>query len=308
VVTDPAEEVLYVVADDADTYVVALDEPALARSAQRVNHDGIVHLSVHRPLSGARPQEPAVREDPAGLPMIRGAVVAASVLIGIGALAGAALLSPWVFVPIGAAGITVLVARFEAYAKTRKRMWPDRYRMIKRRTEAKLFRRSTTAVQAITNAWPHLRGLVQIDSPRRELAGSLWVLADLLQTNANLRTEWGNLDQARRDLPPHAVVQDEIADRIARIRAALSELWVDINHRIAALESLAKECSALARDERALANAYAAIRRADDHLGRVVPAGLALPDGGRELNDRVTSIVVAYRELAGLEWPGAVSR
>ncbi|MEV0129308.1 hypothetical protein AB0H83_12725 [Dactylosporangium sp. NPDC050688] len=287
-----ADDLLFVVLDGAGGCLVALDEPPLAGPVSRTGRDGVIHLV---PAGRA-----VLRPDPPGNNGLR-------LLTGAGTVAGAtvalsALLTPVVGAPIGAAGLALCGAGYRNGRSALGRRWHDRHRAL-RPAEAEVFAGAFSAAQTVLMLWPRLRDLVQVATPRRELAGSLWTLAGLLHDRAGLSEQLASLDRAAARLPSGpaaAPLREGLAQRRALVRASLDDLAGAVEARVAALETLAGECVDLVRDERAVLAALAAIARADRSLGRVVPASVAAPDETGELAAQTRAIVAAYRELTGL--------
>ncbi len=290
-----ADDLLFVVLDGAGGCLVALDEPPLAGPVSRTGRDGVIHL-----VPSGRP---VLRPDPpggTGLRLLTGAgtvaVVGATVVVS-------ALLTPFVGAPLGAAGLALCGAGYRTGRSALDRRWDDRHRMLRGTAEAEVFAGAFSAAQTILMLWPRLRDLVQVGTPRRELAGSLWTLAGLLHDRAALDEQLGELSRAAARLPSGpaaAPLRDGLAQRWALLSASRDELAAQVDARVAAMETLAGECVDLIRDERAVVAAVEAIHRADRSLGRIAPAAVTPPDETGELASQTRSIVAAYRELTGL--------
>jgi hypothetical protein len=295
------DDVLFVVSDDAGTLFVSLDEPAVAGKARRDEHDGVVHLTLLQYRSGEHPVWSRIRSDPLSLVKVRGLVVAAAAVLGVAAIVFSVLLTRWLAVPLSIAAGVYLLISYDRYAAGQRRAWAERHLVLNGNEQVRQFQRAFTAAKTISLSWPQLSGLLQMATPGREVAGTLWTLAGLLRNQAVLSNELRSLEDARAPLKPKASVHGDLEDRITRIREALAGLEPDVERRITSLETLARECDGLARDERAITDAYAAIERADRSLSGLLPDDLELPDLSRELTERVQSIIAAYRELTGLD-------
>ncbi|WP_326999965.1 hypothetical protein OHA72_33140 [Dactylosporangium sp. NBC_01737] len=291
-----ADDLLFVVLDGAGGCLVALDEPALAGPVSRAGRDGVIHL-----VPSGRPR---LRPDPPGSTGLRLLTGAGTVAVAGATVALSALLTPIVGAPLGAAGLALCGAGHRTGRSALDRRWADRHRTLHRPAEAEVFAGAFSAAQTVLMLWPRLRDLVQVATPRRELAGSLWTLAGLLHDRATLDEQLASLSRAMTRLPAGrpaaAPLQEGLAQRRALIRDSLAGLAAAVDARVAALETLAGECVDLVRDERAVRVAVEAIQRADRSLGLVVPAAVTAPDETGELAAQTRSIVAAYRELTGL--------
>lgn len=288
-----ADDLLFVVLDGAGGCLVALDEPPLAGPVSRTGRDGVIHLV---------PDGRAVlRPDPPGNTGLLLLTSAGTVAVAGATVALSALLTPVVGAPIGAAGLALCGAGYRNGRSALGRRLHDRHRAL-RPAEAEVFAGAFSAAQTVLMLWPRLRDLVQVATPRRELAGSLWTLAGLLHDRAGLGEQLASLDRAAARLPAGAAapVREGLAQRRALVLASLADLTSAVQARVAALETLAGECVDLVRDERAVLAALEAIARADRSLGRVAPAAVAAPDETGELAAQTGAIVTAYRELTGL--------
>ncbi|MDG6107193.1 hypothetical protein Daura_32665 [Dactylosporangium aurantiacum] len=287
-----ADDLLFVVLDGAGGCLVALDEPPLAGPVSRTGRDGVIHLV---PAGRA-----VLRHDPPGNTGLRLLTGAGTVAVAGATVALSALLTPFVGAPVGAAGLALCGAGYRNGRSALGRRWLERHRAL-RPAEAEVFAGAFSAAQTVLMLWPRLRDLVQVATPRRELAGSLWTLAGLLHDRAALGEQLASLDRAAARLPAGAAaLRTELAQRRALVRASLEDLAAAVGARVAALETLAGECVDLVRDERAVLAALEAIARADRSLGRVAPAAVAAPDETGELAAQTRAIVAAYRELTGL--------
>ena len=289
-----ADDLLFVVLDGAGGCLVALDEPPLHGPVTRTGRDGLIHLvPAGRPL---------LRADPPGNAGLRLLTGAGTVAVAGASLALSALFTPVVGAPIGAAGLALCGAGYRNGRSALDRRWDDRHRTL-HHAETKVFAGAFSAAQTILMLWPRLRDLVQVDTPRRELAGSLWTLAGLLHDRAALDEQLASLSRAMTRLPAGpaaAPLREGLAQRRAMVLSSLTDLAASVRARVSALEILAGECVDLVRDERAVLAAVEAIHRADRSLGRVVPAAVVAPDETGDLVVRTRSIVTAYRELTGL--------
>ncbi|MEV4516730.1 hypothetical protein AB0K00_48235 [Dactylosporangium sp. NPDC049525] len=290
-----ADDLLFVVLDGAGGCLVALDEPLLAGPVSRTGRDGLIHL--------VPADRPRLRRDPPGSTGLRLLTGAGTVAVAGATVALSALLTPIVGGPVGAAGLALCGAGYRTGRSTLDRRWADRHRTLHRAAEAEVFAGAFSAAQTVLMLWPRLRDLVQVATPRRELAGSLWTLAGLLHDRAVLDEQLASLSRAMTRLrtgPAAMPLREGLAQRRALVRVSLDDLAAAVDARVAALETLAGECVDLVRDERAAHAAVEAIQRADRSLGRVVPPVVTAPDETGELAAQTRSIVAAYRELTGL--------
>ncbi|MFC4040673.1 hypothetical protein ACFO1B_19730 [Dactylosporangium siamense] len=290
------DDLLFVVLDGAGGCLVALDVPTLAGPVSRAGRGGVIHL-----VPSGRP---VLRPDPPGNAGLRALTGAGTVAVAGATVALSALLTPFVGAPIGVAGLALCGAGYRSGRSALDRRWGDRHRILRRPAEVGVFAGAFSAAQTILMLWPRLRDLVQVSTPSRELAGSLWTLAGLLHDRADLQEQLAELSRAAARLPAGsraaAPLRDELAQRQALLRASLTELAGAVDARVSALETLAGECVDLVRDERAVVAAVEAIRSADRSLGLVVPPVVTPPDETGELASQTRSIVAAYRELTGL--------
>jgi hypothetical protein len=290
-----ADDLLFVVLDGAGGCLVALDEPPLHGPVSRTGRDGIVHLvPAGRPL---------LRPDPPGNTGLRLLTGAGTVAVAGATVALSVLLTPVVGAPIGAAGLALCGAGYRNGRSALDRRWDDRHHALHRREDADTFAGAFSAAQTILMLWPRLRDLVQVATPRRELAGSLWTLAGLLHDRAALGEQLASLTQATARLRPGPVaapLREGLDRRRALVLASMEDLTAAVHARVAALETLAGECVDLVRDERAVLAAVEAIHRADRFLGRIVPPAVVAPDETGDLAAQTRAIVAAYRELTGL--------
>jgi hypothetical protein len=286
-----SDELLFVVFDDSGRCVVSLDAPVVDGQVGRTNLDGIVVSNLITQQDG---------EETPGLAQMRLVMGTSVALITVGTVIVSVLLTPWIGVPVGIAGVWFAGTRYDTYQASLQRRWTDRHLALRRRTEVGLLRRALRAAQAITRAWPQVRGLTQIATPREEVAAAVWALAGLLHSHQDLRIQYWSLWEARGAVPPRAPVSGDLTDRLAMVSASLHPLYKEIERRIASLETLAAECVKLVRDERAVANAYEAIRRVDQSLGRIPAVDDVSFDATHDLSERTRLIIAAYRELTGL--------
>jgi hypothetical protein len=283
--------VLYVVFDDIGRCLVSRDEPLFDRRVERADYDGIVGVA----LSGAAGDWARSSPDLAATRMLTGSVLA----VVAGATIGASvLLTPLVGLPAGVVAAIYVGRRHNAAATRLEQRWADRHRILATRAELLRFRRAFDAARTVLVAWPALADLVQVASPRREVAASLWSIAGLLRDHADLAEQFANLTDARFGaLPAEAPVRNALDDRLARVEASQRAISAEIDRRLASLSKLARRCAEFVRAERAMHIAYEAVRRADESLGHVVPPQAAAPDETRELDERTAAILQAYREL-----------
>ncbi|MEV8510749.1 hypothetical protein [Dactylosporangium sp. NPDC051484] len=258
---------LYVVFDDTGRCLVSRDDPAPVGRAERADYDGVVAVR----LTGA-PGEDWARTAPdlRDTRLLTGSVL---VIVAGVTLTAAALVTPWVALPAGAAAALYVGRRHNAATARRERRWADRHRMLATRAEVARFRRAFDAARTVLVAWPFLAELVRIPSPRAEVSASLWTLAGLLHDHADLAEQHAGLSDAHSGAPPDARLRAAIEDRLARVDASRRALSAEIDRRIESLTDLAAHCAAF------------------------MGAEAAAPDETRDLADRTAAIVSAYREL-----------
>ncbi|GAA2599986.1 hypothetical protein GCM10010399_33490 [Dactylosporangium fulvum] len=282
---------LFVAFDEAGRCLVSIEEPVFDRRVDRVNHDGVVHISVP---GGDGDEWTLSSPEVAGARLLTGGafVVAAGVAITV-----SAVFTPWVGVPMGVAAVVYIGHRYVSGEAALTERWDQRHRMLRRGPEAEVFRRGFRAARIALTTWPQLRSLTRVDSPRQEIAGSLWALAGLLRDHAALREQVDSLERARLDLPAGVALHGELAERLAVVEASRLPVHAEIERRLAALETLAAECTRFVQDEETLRKAHEAVRQADRLLGRITPPVTTPPDGTRELAERTRAVIGAYREL-----------
>ncbi|MEV6928733.1 hypothetical protein AB0M46_30170 [Dactylosporangium sp. NPDC051485] len=285
---------LYVAFDDFGRCLVSRDDPAPGGTAQRADYDGVVVIR----LSGNEGNDRArTAPDLAGTRLLTGSILA---IVAGATVTASALINPLLMLPVGAAAAVYVGRRHNAAAAGLERRWAERHRMLATRPEVARFRKGFDAARTILVAWPFLADLVQIPSPRGEVAASLWTLAGLLSEHADLAEQHAALNDARLGaLPPEAPVRAALEERLALVERSQQRLSAEIDRRLESLTTLAARCAGFVREESALHAAHEAVRRADESLHRLTPPEVLThtPDEAQELAERTTAIISAYREL-----------
>ncbi|GAA2561541.1 hypothetical protein GCM10010435_36670 [Winogradskya consettensis] len=144
--------------------------------------------------------------------------------------------------------------------------------------------------------WPSLRRHLDLDDPSPTLATALWDLAGILTDRARVRESQLQLGALDQGIPAGSHLRAEVAERVLRAQARMSQLDANVERQVEHLARLADETAEFIREQQALRKAEAILRKADyllDTDNTPHPGSTTAAD----LTDRTTAVLAAYQEL-----------
>jgi hypothetical protein len=290
---------LYIVYDD-ERIVVALDRPGIHGAVEESAYGRVeVVRLVPYPVTedGSLLQDSTISAEPPGL---RAAKASYGVGAAVGLSAGVAVtgaISLGLGLPLALASVVALALGYRRRRVVLTRDWRQRHRVLHHVDDTRAFTTAQQAGERIIDAWPRIGAMVGVADPGPALARSLWMLSEVLVNRGALRDQRDDLERIRADLPTGTELWREVADRVAQLDTARSAFDAEVDARLGAFTTLSERCQRYEREERAIVRAREAVLRADQVLGDTrAPADSAL-EPGRELADRTTAVLDAYREL-----------
>ena len=161
-------------------------------------------------------------------------------------------------------------------------------------------RTAATAAILTIERWPAVGRRLDLGDPGPALAGILWDLTGTLTDRQRVRRTLAELTGLHAEMPAGSAIARETADRAGRARDRLATLDAAVHDRLEHLARLADETEAFERQQRAFDRARSVLREAD-YLLDAAPAGPvpAPADTARDLAERTSAMLAAYRELTG---------
>jgi hypothetical protein len=290
---------LYVV-HDGERIVVALDMPGVDGAVEESANNAI-ELAWLTPYpvtpDGSQLRDSTISAEPPGLRAAK-AWYSAGGLVGLAASFGVAeATSLGLGLPVMLSTAAALVLGYRRRRRVLTEAWQHRHRVLRHAEDTLAFTTARQACDQVIDAWPRIRAMVGVADPGPALAQSLWTLSEVLVNRGALRDQRDELEQARTDLPSDTEEWREIDDRVAQLDAALAAFDTQVEARLTTFTDLSERCQRYVREERAIARAREALRRAHHAPGTPptpVPGAL---EPARELAGHTTAVLAAYHEL-----------
>jgi hypothetical protein len=179
-----------------------------------------------------------------------------------------------------------------------RRLLAGRRRVVADRRDWYEVRTAAAARRTIIASWRQLRQHVDVGAdPRPVIDRAMWDLAGGLLERARVRAAQEELKAARAELPPGEPVAAELTARLQDLARASERLDADLARRVVHLSSLAESCLDFLLDQAAITRARQVAREADEVLGAASARLGDDPDTGRDLAERTSAVLDAYREL-----------
>jgi hypothetical protein len=218
---------LYIVHDDDDRIVVALDMPGVHGAVEEEAYGAVelVRLVPH-PVTedGSQLQGSTISAEPPGLR-------AARARYGIGAVVGMSAgvvvtgaISLGVGLPVTLAAVVALGLGYRRRRGVITDAWAHRHRVLRHVEDTLAFTTARRAVERVVDAWPRIGAMVGVADPSPVLARSLWTLSEVLVRRSDLRDQRDELIQIRADLSTDTELWREVDDRVAQLNTALAAL------------------------------------------------------------------------------------
>ncbi|MGK5678635.1 hypothetical protein [Actinoplanes sp. URMC 104] len=224
--------------------------------------------------------------------LIAGGVVAAFAPIEFGLLMSAVTF-------FGAAYAEPVVRRRRnARNDRRPRPAPSGAHILTASDERATFDRSVALADAISDTWPHLGRLIDVNQAQSMLADALWEISGVLARRQKLAAVLAQLSRPdfAAQSPADGTALEVQAQRDATERA-LADLQAELSHREASLRRAEQAGRNFTREE----EMRRAIRAARESLQPTDPeqSAAALPpsDPGADLAEQTRTVLDAYREL-----------
>lgn len=294
---------LFIAADDSKIVVSRL-APAIGGTFDRSKNGAIIGIEPHlmsRPVfpygpSETLPAEVLTSTPPSGA----GPVALGSAIAGVAAASALAYaVAPWAGIPVGAA-----VAAYGGWRALRRflrveRLWAaGGHYVLTHDEDQHSFRTARAAVEFTQKHWPSLAATVGVEDPSPTLARALWELAAALVQRRALSGTQLELTQAMRSgLPAGSAAYADVESRLAQVEAAYQHLDADVDRDLGRLRALRNEVEVFVRQQAALRQSEAVIRKADQVMADVASTYRPASDDTANVTDRLAAVLGAYREL-----------
>jgi hypothetical protein len=297
-----AEDFHVYMASDAAKTLVAHTHPRIAGRFSSATFGALTVLTPEEENASPTERKRQTRTEAAVLtnppPSSAGTIAGTGILAGsVTLIIFAALGIGWLGIPVGATLIAFCAWRAVKRRGQTRRDWTARHRVLTHADARRSLEIASHAIHKIVDAWPTLRGWLELDDPSVALARYLWGLATILAERSAVRDAHDELQTSLNEIAEKDSGQEpDIAVSLERTEARLQSLDAEVERQLTQLERFAAQAISFVQHEKALSRARQALHQADQVLK--MEKSTTGPPESLELLERSSAIMAAYQELA----------